>query len=462
MCCNSNFLVSDHNAQNKKPKVDNEKDGHERVRPTNSSRDHVEVESSHRSQGSSLLNGLYGILLIGLCVIFASPILLLPQHNVITSPQYWYEGMITGCLSFVLSLTLDTLIALKFYFKIGYIISIRLFLYLYIAAAIAAIISYTLSYLIWTTILGFYFPMPYLLLVGYIQFLVQYLTLYLLFPKHLVTEREFQKKVLAFIFSRFMVMFIDTQYKMCTFLFTSLDLKLQWILAFLLPFLREFNFQIMNKIMIQFPGIEDDDDVSAAIVIGVNTFHAVYVAVKIGHTATQITSYLILAIDFILNLYSCHGIIALHRSIVPRNLTNNSLTVREINRRLLKLVLIEILEVMIPISYIATVLIAYYGPNAELLGNIRSDYWQYTPIEDIGNVVSAVLSMFTIDLCSAIIAGIVLYKICLINFLRQACAAMKTYWPVIAVNLANYINYVSIRKRSITNQILFLNTNLFV
>ena len=117
MFYNSDFVVSDHNAQNKKPKVDNETDGHERVRPTNSSRDHVEVENSHRSQGSSLLNGLYGILLIGLCVIFASPILLLPQHNVITSPQYWYEGMITGCLSFVLSLTLDTLIALKFYFK---------------------------------------------------------------------------------------------------------------------------------------------------------------------------------------------------------------------------------------------------------------------------------------------------------------------------------------------------------
>ena len=445
MCCTSNFVVSDHNAKNKKQEIDNETDGHQRARPTNSSHDHAEVESSHRSQDSSLLNGLYGILLIGLCVIFASPILLLPQHNVITSPQYWYEGMITGCLSFVVSLTLDTLIALKFYFKIGYIISIRLFLNLYIAAAIAAVITYTLSYLIWTTILGYYFPMPYMLFLGYIQFLVQYLTLYFLFPKHLLTEREFQKKVLAFIFSRFLVMFVDTQYKMSTFLFTSLDLKLQWILAFLLPFLREFNFQIMNKIMIQFPGI-DDDDVSAAIVIGMNTFHAVYVAVKIGHTATQITSYLILAMDFILNLYGCHGIIALHRSIVPRNLTNNSSTVRKINRRLLKLVLIEILEVTIPISYIATVLIAYYGPNAELLGNIRSDYWQYTPIEDIGNVVSAVLSMFTIDLCSAIIAGIALYKICLIHFPRQACAAMKTYWPVIAVNLANYINYVSIRK----------------
>ena len=445
MCCNYNFVVSDHNTQNKKRKIDNETDGHERARATNSSRDHVEVEDSHRSQGSSLLNGLYAILLIGLCVVFASPILILPQHNVITSPQYWYEGVITGCLSFSLTLTLDTLIVLRFYLKIGYMISILLFLYIYIAAAIAAIIPYILSYLIWSTILGFYPPMPFILLLGYIQFLVQYLTLYFLIPKHLATEKDFQKKVLAFIFSRFIVMFVDIQYKMCTFLFTSLSLKLQWILAFLLPFLREFNFQIMNKIMIQFPGI-DDDDVIACIVIGMNTFHAVYVAVKIGHTATQITSYLILVIDFILNLYSCHGIITLHRSIIPRNLTNNSLTVREINRRLLKLSLIEILEVMIPISYIATVLIAYYGPNAKLLGNIRSDYWQYKPIDDIGNVVSAVLSMFTIDLCSAIIAGIALYKICLINFPRQACAAMKIYWPAIAVNLANYINYVSTRK----------------
>ena len=95
-------------------------------------------------------------------------------------------------------------------------------------------------------------------------------------------------------------------------------------------------------------------------------------------------------------------------------------------------------------AYLLTVLIAYYGPNGEILGNIRNNLWQYKAIDDIEGLVLAVLLMFLIDLCSAIIAGISLWKTCSVNFLREACKVMDDYWIIIAINLANYLNYVSL------------------
>ena len=101
------------------------------------------------------------------------------------------------------------------------------------------------------------------------------------------------------------------------------------------------------------------------------------------------------------------------------------------------------LEVMVPLSYVVTVLIAYYGPNAEILGNIQNGYWQYESIDDIWKVVQAVLVMFTIDGCSAMIVGCMLWKVCSINFLREMGKLIGNCWPIIAVNIANYLNYVS-------------------
>ena len=72
---------------------------------------------------------------------------------------------------------------------------------------------------------------------------------------------------------------------------------------------------------------------------------------------------------------------------------------------LTKLVLTEIIEILVPLSYLITMLLAYYGPNAELLGNIQFGCWQFQQIEDIGGVVIAIMTMFLIDTSSVLIGS---------------------------------------------------------
>ena len=265
-------------------------------------------------------------------------------------------------------------------------------------------------------------------------------------------KNDTKKQIRAFNFSRVWAILIDLQYKGLTLLFTIVPIEMQWILAFMMPIMREGNFQIMNYIMIKSANVEDERG-KIAIIIGLNTFHALYVSIKLGHTATAVTSSCILVVDAVLNLYSCYGIIKMHQLVAPEG----SQAAKEKKHRLVKLILIETLEVLVPLAYLLTVVIAYYGPNGEILGNIRNSLWQYKAIDDIGKLILAVLLMFVIDLCSAIIAGISLWKICSVHLLREAYKVMDNYWMVIAINIANYLNYVSLKVMSIY---LYIETDI--
>ena len=51
------------------------------------------------------------------------------------------------------------------------------------------------------------------------------------------------------------------------------------------------------------------------------------------------------------------------------------------------LVINEMIELVLPLAYSICLLAAYFGPNAEKIGNIGSDYWQYSSIEDINHIL---------------------------------------------------------------------------
>ena len=42
----------------------------------------------------------------------------------------------------------------------------------------------------------------------------------------------------------------------------------------------------------------------------------------------------------------------------------------------------EIVEFMVPLSYLTCFSVAYYGPNANLIGNVGSSQWQFVAVDD--------------------------------------------------------------------------------
>ena len=391
----------------------------------------------------SLLNGRYIFVILTIPIFVSLPILLLPQHNSIKHPEYWYENTIISCLSALFTLTLETVyVTIKYYLEVPSMVSIVVFIQLYFSAVIAWTSTLCLTYLFWSVVLGYNPPMPLTLLLIPIVFIAQYGTLYVLVSKHQDVSSDTKKRLKQFIISRVWVNVVELQYQGLGFLFVLLPINFQWILAFALPLVREINYHIFYKIMIDSLHL---DNGKLGIIIGVNAYNALYVAVKIGHTATLTTSICILIVDFLINLHSCKVLVKIHTTITP-NICGNEQHIKEREYQLSKLILTELMEIILPLVYIVTVVIGYYGPNAEILGNIRNEYWQYEIINDLKGLTLSVLLMAIADSFSALIVGLWLWKACSIDFLRESCCLMGDIWEVPAIMIGMYLNYVSLNQ----------------
>ena len=110
----------------------------------------------------------------------------------------------------------------------------------------------------------------------------------------------------------------------------------------------------------------------------------------------------------------------------------------------------ERIETIIPLTYILLTLMAFYGPNAEILGNIKLTVWHYqTPIEDIEIFISNVGLLLLIDLLSFIINGTLLWKFCKINVLKILQQLQNDFWLYMAIIEAVIFCEVSFAKTQV-------------
>ena len=109
-----------------------------------------------------------------------------------------------------------------------------------------------------------------------------------------------------------------------------------------------------------------------------------------------------------------------------------------------ELVLIEHVELVVPVAYLLCLVAAYYGPNAEMFGNIKFGGWHYTAITDINRLYKNLCLLFFVDMCSVILCSIILWVTCKINLLRVYIQMLKNFWLLMAVQTAFLLDMVSV------------------
>ena len=107
-----------------------------------------------------------------------------------------------------------------------------------------------------------------------------------------------------------------------------------------------------------------------------------------------------------------------------------------------ELLVTERIETLIPLTYMISFAIAYYGPNAEILGRVKLDLWQYKPILDFGNYMKNVFILFVVDFMSLVINGIILRTTCNVNILRIFRNIQSEFWLIMAVQQATSLTEV--------------------
>ena len=85
-------------------------------------------------------------------------------------------------------------------------------------------------------------------------------------------------------------------------------------------------------------------------------------------------------------------------------------------------------------TYIVLIMIAYFGPNAQHLGNIQLEIWHFEKsIKDIYLYAKKVSLLLAVDFLSFIINGILLAYFSGINLLKVMKELQQDFWIVFAI-----------------------------
>ena len=124
-----------------------------------------------------------------------------------------------------------------------------------------------------------------------------------------------------------------------------------------------------------------------------------------GGLCTSTTVYILLAIDMSLSFITTLKIVYYKKKGRFDDLT----------AAVQDLVLAEVTEITIPMLFTICFMLAYFGPNAEVLGNIKNSYFHYSAVVDIWASFRMLLIIMAIDASLLIVNFSTIYKFAKVN-----------------------------------------------
>ena len=382
----------------------------------------------------SYWNFMFCPFMLVLCICFVSPVILVPQHDGLLCPDFWYELMINANLSFCLALTLVVFYDIKTVLNMSSIISKWSYLKMYLVLVLSFDILYCILCFTWTNGLGYNYPVPFSSVTMYITSAIYFTCIWYQFPKDMRCSNTEGTRIKSFCYLYLYSAFVSIQISGMRKVFAKVPSHLQWIMAFLLPTLRYINEKMMQMLARRAAG-SWNLFTTANVSITMNVYISMFVAIALGSIATPLTSYSILGVDFLLNFLGCINIIRIHRRIDPEHSNSKNLEAQKRNEVTI-LALTEIVEILVPMLYLSTFMIAYYGPNALILGGIKNSYWNFEAVEDLESLIKGNGLIFVFDIIFGIVSGVILWKFAKLNMIQEYCIALKKFWPIITLRLA--------------------------
>ena len=326
-------------------------------------------------------------------LISTFPFTLIPAHNVILYPRFWYEFPLQ-VLGYGPQLAADILLHCSYWMNIDYIRKYRHFLIMCMVGFAGMAILYPCGYIIWRYALHLQYPVPFNGYIYWYTILISfYVTLWFRFPINWCKNNAFRIRLRMFLVAILFNKTISVQYIGISKVLLTVQTQYQWIIAILLPLERELNVRIMTKLASK-AACGDISAVQITSNFNISIRHSLFLAYVTGSFATTSSSVVILVMDIIINLGICFRIVWLKR----RKPTNT----RKIIELLQELAIAEMVEFVVPLVYLICFCIAYFGPNAKLIGNVGNDYWQYVKIKDVDHTITNICLFFFIDLLSAV------------------------------------------------------------
>ena len=97
---------------------------------------------------------------------------------------------------------------------------------------------------------------------------------------------------------------------------------------------------------------------------------------------------------------------------------------------------------IIPFAYFICFLVAWFGPNTWIIGNVGNTSWHYGKVEELSQPILIMLAMFTVDLVGIVLWAFLLKYFTKIKYVDGYMHMQKNYWLIMAIHEAYSLNEV--------------------
>ena len=372
-------------------------------------------------------NILHVISILGFGVIFLTPWTLIPRTNSVAYQSHWFEINASVMMHIMLAVA-NIALNLATYFKEPLVFSFKICLRMYLLIGSMWIVPYLIGYWMWCSYFENNWPLP---MLGYLFFIVQILFIFgmwIIFPQNLRKKDNIKNDIQIYKLYVAVVVMMTGFKEGLSLLLKLLPLYLQWIIALLIPILKGFELKMQSSLVRRMAGGQDEP---SAVLLGlsVNAEYSFFIAARLPAVET-VTVCFIIAIELLLQLHITYRIFKTHQKLVDFRIGKCNL---DMQRLVSKLVLAEATEGLTPLMYALGFAMAYYGPNASILGNVKNGYWGYEKVEDIGYLFQMMLLLFGVDVLSVLINFLILSTWTNVKLFQEFSRIMKEYWLFMAI-----------------------------
>ena len=107
------------------------------------------------------------------------------------------------------------------------------------------------------------------------------------------------------------------------------------------------------------------------------------------------------------------------------------------------LVLNERCEMIVPVLFLISFLMAYHGPNGEMIGNVKLTIWQFEAVADIRKFLENIFFLFVIDCLGAAVNAFLIWTTCQINCFKILKNLQSEFWHIFGFQEALF--FVSVK-----------------
>ena len=383
----------------------------------------------------------FGFYIVGTVVLsFLSTIhlSLIPFPNLLLCPGYWYEILTRVLIEHFFNnlwFSSSMVITTGHCLNISCIQTSRNILIVFLIGYVESCSFYLIAYCIWTYILHYQYPVPFLGFIEYMFFRVPagYIALWLQFPLNWRRDSVFTRRCINLSIAIASGLAVVIQYTIVAALLFHFKNEYQPFFALFLPAIKKMNALISSSLLRK---VSDGDSLGTTIMSQflVATQHALFLCIAMSSITTYATVWLIIAVRISLSIYICLRIAWLKRS--------NPLEVETQITLLQTLAICELIEFIAPLVFLFSLITAYYGPNSMLHGNIGGDFWHFSSIQDINEHVKKLLLYFSADVTSMVVSSILLWQACKINLYKAIVAVEKEFGMVFCLILGSIVTSV--------------------